>query len=561
MEKLYLIMKIVLILFNFIFILSFNVNAQNEITFQVDMNSHIEDKSFLPTEGDCLIVRGSFNEWSGNGNLLIDSDSDDIYNLTLNLGGFAGDTIEYKYVIVKTNQFDSWEVNPNPNNSNYGNRILVLSGKPQLLPVVEFVIDSYINYPIVFTEEELQEDFYQMRDSLETIHPALYEFTSKENFDLLFEKQYKLINKDLTVEEFHRLTEPIIAAVGCGHTGLWLPNNYWYIAPQKYFPLKLMFIQDKVYTIGQYGDSFLIPIGSEIIKINNKPIKDITTILIANHRADGFNRAFKSARVEKKFSKLFALQFGYPEKFEIQFIQPINGEVQTTKLSPVSYSDIDNVPLRGNTLAVEFLEDKSTAVLTINTFIYYDQLEMFKSFIDSSFSEIENRNIKNLIIDLRGNDGGDPFCSTYLLSYIEKEPVPYFSEPHGSYTPLADPIPLAEKNFEGKIYTLIDGNGFSTTGHFCAVLKYNNIGTFVGTELGATYICNGATRDIILENTRIILWTSHRHSYSVAVEGMDKTRGIIPDYNIEPVIKELIEGKDTVKEFVLELINTNHQIK
>ena len=211
-------------------------------------------------------------------------------------------------------------------------------------------------------------------------------------------------------------------------------------------------------------------------------------------------------------------------------------------------------PMRGNLLEIEILEERSTAVLTINTFIYYDQLDMFRSFIDSAFAEINENNIRNLLIDLRGNDGGDPFCSTYLLSYIEKNPLPYFSEPHGNYTPLADPIPLAENKFDGNVYTLIDGNGFSTTGHFCAVLRYNNICTFIGTELGSTYTCNGATRNIILDNTRLILWTAHRHSYSVAVEGMDKGRGIIPDYNVELTVDDLIKGRDTVKEFTFELI-------
>ncbi|UCH66368.1 MAG: hypothetical protein JSW63_04365, partial [Ignavibacterium sp.] len=180
--------------------------------------------------------------------------------------------------------------------------------------------------------------------------------------------------------------------------------------------------------------------------------------------------------------------------------------------------------------------------------------EMFQSFIDSAFSEIEKNKIENLIIDLRGNDGGDPFCSTYLLSYIEKEPVPYFSERHGSYAPMADPIPLADNNFKGNIYTLIDGNGFSTTGHFCAVLKYNNICTFIGTELGSTYTCNGATRDITLKNTRIILSTAHRHNYAVAVEGMDKNRGVMPDYNVEPTVEDLIKGTDVVKAFTFKLI-------
>ena len=544
------------IIVTFVF-LHTNLISQNQIIFSVDAAPLLINGEFLPKKGDSLVIRGSFNEWRGNKQFLNDLDGDSIYSLTCNIEGSGGDTIQYKFVLVKSEGLDSWEVNPNPTNPNSGNRIIVLTSNPQTLPTADFDIDKYIRYPVIYPKVELQQDFLQMREILETIHPALYEFTPKENFDLLFEKQYKLINGDMSIEEYHTILEPIIASVGCGHTGLWLPNNYWYVAPGKFFPLKLQFISNKVFVAGQYIDSLLVPIGSEILSINNKSINEIKKILIENHRADGFNPAFKSARVEKKFSKLFALQFGFPEKFEVQFISPYKKEIQTEILVPVSVGAINIEPMRGDLLEIEFLEDRSTAILTINTFIYYDQLDMFKSFIDSAFTEIQEKNITTLVIDLRGNDGGDPFCSTYLLSYIEREPVPYFSERYGSYAPLADPIPLAENNFDGNVFTLIDGNGFSTTGHFCAVLKYNNICKFVGTELGSTYTCNGATRNITLENTRLTLWTAHRHSYSAAVEGMENRRGIIPDYIVEPTVNDLIKGRDTVKEFTLKLIDNS----
>ncbi|UCH66578.1 MAG: hypothetical protein JSW63_05480, partial [Ignavibacterium sp.] len=359
--------------------------AQNKITFSVDMSTLIENELFQPGNGDSLVVRGSFNNWNGNNQLLSDLDDDGIYNLTYSISGSVGDTIQYKFVIVKYEGFDSWEVNPNPENPDYGNRVMVLTGKPQSLPNSVFDIDRYIKFPVIFSKKELQEDFLQMRNALETIHPALYDFTDKDTFDELFENKYNLIDSNLSIEEFHRILEPIIAAVGCGHTGIWLPNNYYYVAPQRYFPLKLKFINDKVYHIGQYSDSSLLPIGSEIRSINNVPIINIIKTLKENHRADGFNKAFKSARVEKKFSKLYVLQYGYPKKFEVQYIQPKQRELQTIELQPVSLNSINSVPLMGNDLTIDIIKEKHIAVLTINTFVYYDQLEMFQLFIDSAF--------------------------------------------------------------------------------------------------------------------------------------------------------------------------------
>ena len=157
-------------------------------------------------------------------------------------------------------------------------------------------------------------------------------------------------------------------------------------------------------------------------------------------------------------------------------------------------------------------------------------------------------------MDLRRNDGGDPFCAAPLLSYLEHKPVPYFAEPYGKYAQLAEPIPLAEYRFTGNLLTLIDGRCNSTNGHFSSLLKYHKIGKFIGTEGGATYKCNaGKNTQVDLENTRIMLYFG-RSTYVAAVEGMDKSHGILPDYAVEQTYRDFLDGKDTVREFTLELI-------
>lgn len=109
-------------------------------------------------------------------------------------------------------------------------------------------------------------------------------------------------------------------------------------------------------------------------------------------------------------------------------------------------------------------------LLTINKYGYYGEVEMFHNFIDRVFQEINIKGIKNLILDVRGNSGGEPFCTSYLSSYLEPEPIPYFDDHYGKYDTLANPIPKPENNYNGELFTLIDGHGFSTTGHFCGLL-------------------------------------------------------------------------------------------
>ena len=206
-----------------------------------------------------------------------------------------------------------------------------------------------------------------------------------------------------------------------------------------------------------------------------------------------------------------------------------------------------------NELSLKELDQGNVALLTINSFAYYGEVPMFRSFIDSVFQVIDDKGIDHLIMDLRGNGGGDPFCSSYLWGYLQHEPVPYFEDHYGKYDTLALDIPQAANHYQGKLYTLIDGRCFSTTGHFCGLLKYHRVGSFVGSETGATYTCTGNATYPALDETGIMVGTARVRRYTAAVKGMDPRRGIIPDYPVEPTPEDLISGRDAVLEYALSL--------
>ena len=46
-----------------------------------------------------------------------------------------------------------------------------------------------------------------------------------------------------------------------------------------------------------------------------------------------------------------------------------------------------------------------------------------------------------------------------------------------------------------------------------------------------------------------------RATFSAAVEGMDKTRGVEPDYYVKQTYKDYLNGKDTVMDFTINLIS------
>ena len=408
-----------------------------------------------------------------------------------------------------------------------------------------------------FSVKQLQDDFLQMRRTLEEDHANLYEYTNKKIFDKLFEQQYKSIERPMLLNEFFKILTPITARIGCGHTALWMPNEYWNLDPNKLFPIQMQFIEDHAVVIGDYNSKSLVPVGSIIIEINGLSIYDIIEEMKVNYSADAFNENFILAQIGRRFSLIYARRFGFPDNFTVTYTLPGRKTRVTEELQPVNIQVVRAVVFENFNhpeLEFEVMEEASTAIMTIQTFIYYDRVPMFKNFLENCFKEIHDKKIENLILDLRGNDGGDPFCAVPLFSYLENESVPYFAKSYGKYTQLADPIPLAENRFIGNLFTLINGRCFSTNGHFCSLLKYYKIGKFVGSEGGATYKCNaGKNTQVNLINTKIMLYFG-RSTFEAAVEGMDKTRGILPDHNVEQTYRDFLDSKDTILQYTLDLI-------
>jgi C-terminal processing protease CtpA/Prc len=119
-------------------------------------------------------------------------------------------------------------------------------------------------------------------------------------------------------------------------------------------------------------------------------------------------------------------------------------------------------------------------------------------------------------------------------------------------------VPLAADHFEGNLYTLINGNCFSSTGHLCALMKYYHIGKFIGTETDGTYTCNDNSTYASLNNTGIQLKIA-RNSFSVAVKGIPRFKGISPDFPVENRLEDNIAGRDSVKLFALDLIKNENR--
>jgi len=409
----------------------------------------------------------------------------------------------------------------------------------------------------LFSVEDLRHDLLQLRRILEEEHASPFEYTAKAAFDALFEELYRLIDRPLRYEEFFRIAAPLVAKIGCMHTALWMPGRFFELGAENLFPLRVRLIEGLLVVAGGYGGPPEIPVGSVLLGINGLAADKVFDALRAITSADALNPYFTDSQVERRFSMFYASVFGFPERYTATYTPPGGKTPMTAELRPADlasvrkavFANFDHPPL-----TFELREDVRTAVMKVRTFSYYDRVNDFREFMDRSFREIKDKGIQNLVLDLRGNDGGDPFCAVILYAYLEKRPAPYFAKPYGKYAPLAEPVPLPEDHFAGSLYTLLDGCCGSTNGHFCALLKYHGLGKFVGTPSGSTYVCNaGKNSEVRLDKTALIL-TLGRSSFAAAVEGMDKSRPILPDHPVREAYRDFLDGRDVFLEAAFQLI-------
>ena len=410
-----------------------------------------------------------------------------------------------------------------------------------------------------YSTTAMKADFYQLLAQIEKNHPALYDFTSKDEYQAVVKKQFEKIRDSATVTDFYKILMPLVVKIGCGHSQLWLPQWVWKDPAVGFLPLRLFIDKGRVYVAHNLSTDSNIKIPVEVTGIDGKTIAELLDTMNSFISTDGNNVSAKRDYLNTSwFNGLLAIALDFPKEYVVDTRrtpgEPVN-QIKLPALNLETYNRLEAWP----STAPKFLIDSlnSTGILTIRSFSFYDSVVGFRHFIDSFFTKVNQQHVHSVILDLRDNSGGDPFCSSYLMAYLAKMPVPYYSESYGGYSDLAKPIPLAANHFEGNVYTLINGNCFSSSGHLCALMKYHNIGKFIGSETDGTFTCNDNSMIVSLNNTGIQLRIA-RNSFSVAVKGIPRFKGISPDYPVENTLEDNIAGIDSAKSFALGLIKNEN---
>jgi hypothetical protein len=483
--------------------------------------------------------------------------------------------------------------------------------------------DSLSIYNRVLSPGEMKQDLNVFLDIRKKVNSGLHRYRSPKQIDSIYKWAFKQVRKPMSTVAFYRIILQLTDFEGSCH-------NYtepdaalvsYYNRQRGFFPFALKYIEGKMVFNSQTTQ---IPVGARIMSINGVGEKELMQSFFKYITADGFTQTEKlSGSVNKSYGLRYLYEYGIKDSFAIRFIAPGTARQQTVTVPAVSLEERKANLILRHSAPVDSVTDytaqpkysfrmvnPSTGLLNLRIFSMASgpddpAFPVYVAFIDSVFQLLSDKNIPNLILDIRGNPGGsDPtfeqpmmyltdssFKENTLAYTIFDNGVPYEkyfwgistaermdsatkvagkrmlkdyfpvlhngrNMQHIKYNPVYHP---KQPGFKGQLYLLIDEDVASAASHLASLVKaYARKVIIVGVEtVGGYYGHNGHMAMIYeLPHSKIKTKFSIVYVEQDAPVKADQPvgRGIIPDYTVWPAFNDFMQNRDTQMEYVLKLI-------
>lgn len=401
-----------------------------------------------------------------------------------------------------------------------------------------------------FSPKQLRADFAQMRNDLENNHPDRLRYESAAALSGLFDAAFASLQHDMTEAEFYRTVTPLVARYHCGHTQIRPSTGF---SPGQVMPLGIYLVDGKAYVDAEYGSMSNVALGSKVLSINGEPIALVVGRMTAGISSDALNVSAKIHRLNRDFFLYYYYFWGEIPAFDLVVKNPAGGAESTLRVSAQPFAQVSGAVSARFAVSgrLAFTFSGHRALLTVPSFVV-SQNPDYSAFFENAFRQMNDRGVEHLIIDIRGNGGGDPRMSVALISHIIDKPFIYFKKGAG-YADLFAETPPHAVHFGGTVYLLIDGGCFSTSGHFCSLVRRHGLASFVGETGGGTFRCHDNSSDFVLSHTGIRLHVA-RTTYETAVPDQDVSAGFAPDFRVVPTINDILSGADPQMDFAVRLI-------
>ena len=456
--------------------------------------------------------------------------------------------------------------------------------------------------PPAISARELQADFAILKRAYEELHPGLYRYNTKEQMAANFNSLAAELNRDLTLQQAYLAFSTFLAKIKCGHS---YPNFYnqpkavaqTLFQSQRRVPFYFRWVNRRMIVTRDFSADKRLPPGTEVLAVNGVPVKAILARLLTVARADGSNDAKRISYLEVSGESNYeAFDIYFPMFFpqsggemELQIKSPAAPGKAAVRVRALTYEErlapikAETEARRGSEQLWEFkFLDERTAYLRMPTWAVYNSKWDWEGFLGNVFDQLGQKNTANLVIDLRGNEGGasvgdlilsrlvrrdlrlDHFKRLVRYRKVSEDLLPYLHTwdrsfenwgasaidlGNGFYTLKRDDdrdgkiIKASDRPFEGRTFVLVDASNSSATFEFAQALQQNKLATLVGQPTGGNQrgINGGAFFFLRLPNSKIAIDLPLIGFYP---DGARPDAGLRPEILVEPRAEEIARGID-----------------
>lgn len=444
----------------------------------------------------------------------------------------------------------------------------------------------------------MRADLRLARAVLEESHPGAHRYVDAATLGQAFDRASKAVSRPMTAWEFYRYVATPVATIECAHTSVALPETLRRELDTQVpiLPLSVRVIEGKVQVFRDLSGTEPTVAGLELMSLDGRPLEMLLDTIYAATPRDGdvpTSRAWRLSglRLGSELVRVLGRRSPYFVR-----VRDARGETRTvTLVGQPRPRLVDSLRARypqdmapGSTFALDFIDSIATARITIRRFTEPDSVAQaaLHRTLAQSFDSVAAHGTRRLILDLRGNGGGEDEMGVDLLSRLVDKSFTYYDSlvirkrktafarymledppfPPGFAVPRADGNLMgvghpnsgthepAANHFDGKLIVLIDGRSLSTTSEFLSNLHARRKATYIGEESAGAYGGNTSAmeRVVRLPNSGIVLHVPQMTYYMAAHES-DPRRGIRPDILVTPVVGELILGRDPAMEMGIAL--------
>ena len=422
-----------------------------------------------------------------------------------------------------------------------------------------------------YNYSKIEIDINHLKEKLVEIHPSPFFSLTEDDFNHFLDSLKNDIIKDRkkSQKELYVELNKIMTKLKDGHTQLGVPSKvafkgfFW---GSKILPLVFDYKDNQLYmNVNLKTEELYERYEFRVLKINDRDVDDLLNELMTHYY--GINEDFVRYQISMlALTRELWLYFDMNKRFTVEYLTP-DSTIEKLSLKGISqpsyhskyYSKLtDNKEKIIRTIESKngFYQELVPEKLAVIRYAYFGSMQD-TIFFNEVFDLAKEKNIENLILDLRGNMGGTTNLFTPILSHLTNDTIYYFSkieyklsndfienktlgadfnyEKTDSIITINNDVFLLVDNnndnlFKGKLYVLIDSGVFSTASAFCAIIKDYNLGVLIGEPTGGVGSSFGNSLNTKLPNSKIPLSISSGRFYRP--NGDNSFTPVIPDIRI-----------------------------